>query len=140
MIGTIRDCAFREVTTEYGVCRRILVTYKFLNGKSRIFGLTKNLLQHVWLSTSRCTGPVMSWSSLGSVSKLRYFPSGMIMKSSGGVVGVVAPSQVNTIKRNHPFLCITSLHYFISYLTTGPLCQVGDKLLQPLHNSIPLGT
>ncbi len=62
------------------------------------------------------------------------------MECGGGVIGVVAPSQVKPIKRSDPSLIITSLHYFLPYVTTRPLSQARDKLLQPLHNPIPLGT
>ena len=75
-----------------------------------------------------------------SGSKVGYFPSGVVMQCSGGIVGIVAPSQVETIKGSNPPLCITSFYDFLLYLTAGPRSQLSDMFLQLLHYSTPLGT
>ena len=62
------------------------------------------------------------------------------MQCSGGIVGIVAPSQVETIKGSNPPLCITSFYDFLLYLTAGPLSQLSDMFLQLVHYSTPLGT
>ena len=53
----------------------------------------------------------------------------MVAQPVVGVVGVVAPGQVETIKRCHPLVCISAVSDFSSYLTTGPLRKVSNMLL-----------
>ncbi len=68
-------------------------------------------------------------SSFGPVAEVCNLPSEVVMQSGRGVVRVVAPGQVETIKRCHPLVCISAVSDISSHITAGPLSKVSNMLL-----------
>ena len=99
VVAAVCNQAFWIIPTEGGIGGRILITDELLDRKPSLLRFAKKLIQHVRLfCTGRCSHPVVSWTTLGSVSEPSNLPSGIVMECGGGIIGVVAPSQVKPIK------------------------------------------
>ena len=129
MVGAVCDRPLREMPTKCSIYGGVLVRNHFLYYKPVLPHFTQELIQHISFCTSWSTAPVMAWSPLSPVSKVCYFTSREVMEGSRGDVRIVAPGQIETIKRSSPLLLTPSPDDFLLYLTTGPLSQLSHLLL-----------